>query len=248
MTTHDLSNRTAVVTGAASGIGAATAVALARSGAKVVLLARRADRLAELAAGITAEGGQALPFAADVTRDFDTAPIRDAFGRVDMVVNAAGVMLVNPFTDSRTDEWARMLDTNLAGLLRVTDTFRPDLVEAAQEGPADLVNVSSIGAHLTLPTFAVYSATKAAVTHLSANLRTELGPLGVRVTNVEPGVVDTELSQHIDNPELVAQLPAVFAGVQPLSAEEVADAIGYITSLPRNVNLPQVVIQPTSQF
>lgn len=247
MTTYDLSNRTAVVTGAASGIGAATAVALARSGAKVVLLARRADRLGELADKISAEGGQALAFPADVTRDFDTAPVHDAFGRVDLVVNAAGVMLLNPIANGRTDEWARMLDTNVAGVLRVMNAFRADLVEAAQDGPADLVNISSIGAHLTLPSFAVYAATKAAVTHLSTNLRTEFGPLGVRVTNVEPGLVDTELGNHIDNAEIAARIGTWFEGVQPLSGEELADAVAYATSRPRNVNLRQIIVMPTNQ-
>ncbi|MEU5693785.1 SDR family oxidoreductase [Actinosynnema sp. NPDC020468] len=247
--TYDLTNRTAVVTGAASGIGEETALLLARSGAKVALLARRADRLADLAAKITAEGGRALAVAADVTADLSeaAATIRDAFGRVDLLVNNAGVMLANPITEGRSDEWSRMIDTNISGLLNVTRVFTEDLVAAGVDGPADLVNISSIGAHLTFPNYAVYTATKAAVTHLSANLRTEFGPLGVRVTTVEPGLTGTELGTHMDNPEVDAHLARWLAAVEPLAAADLADAVAYATSRARHVNLSHLVVQPTAQ-
>ncbi|NUT46432.1 MAG: SDR family oxidoreductase [Saccharothrix sp.] len=247
--TYDLNNRTAVVTGAASGIGAEIALVLARSGAKVALLARRADRLAELAGKITAEGGQALVVAADVTGDLAGAveAVHTAFGRVDLVVNNAGVMLANPLTAGRDDEWHRMIDTNLKGLLNVTKAFTADLVAAGAEGVADLVNVSSIGAHLTFPNYAVYTATKAAVTHLSANLRTELGPLGVRVTNVEPGLVTSELADHMDNPDVDAHLAAWRVQVPPLNPADVGDVVGFATSRPKQVNLRQIMVLPTVQ-
>ncbi|XVV04848.1 SDR family oxidoreductase [Actinosynnema sp. CA-248983] len=248
--TYDLTNRTAVVTGAASGIGAEIALVLARSGARVALLSRRAERLADLADKIAAEGGQALAVAADVTGDLTSAvaSVHDTFGRADLVVNNAGVMLANPIDAGRTDEWQRMIDTNITGVLNVTNAFTKDLTAAAEAGgPADLVNISSIGAHLVFPNFAVYTATKAAVTHLSANLRSEFGPLGVRVTNVEPGLTESELLSHVDNPEVVQEVTAWFEGLGRLSAAEVADVVAYATSRARHVNLRQIMVLPTTQ-
>ncbi|CAG7653997.1 SDR family oxidoreductase [Actinacidiphila bryophytorum] len=248
-----LAGRTAVVTGAASGMGEATARLLAAQGARVALLARRAERLGTLAEKIAAGGGQALAVTADVTDDASVRAaadrIRAAYGRVDLVVNAAGVMLPNPIDAGRSDEWARMVDTNLTGALRIIDAFRDDLLAAGAEGrPADLVNVSSIGAHLTFPGYAVYSATKAALTHLSASLRAEFGPRKVRVTNIEPGLTDTELGGHIDNPELSAQLDGMFqAFPDTLTSEDIADLIAYVTSRPARVNLRQVIVLPTGQ-
>ncbi|MFD1149234.1 SDR family oxidoreductase [Saccharothrix hoggarensis] len=247
--TYDLNDRTAVVTGAASGIGAEIALVLARSGAKVALLARRADRLTELAGKITADGGRAIAVAADVTGDLTAAveTVHAAFGRVDLVVNNAGVMLANPVTEGRDDEWRRMIDTNLKGLLNVTKAFTADLVGAGAAGAADLVNISSVGAHLTFPNYGVYTATKAAVTHLSANLRTEFGPLGVRVTNVEPGLVTSELADHMDNPDVDAHLAAWREQVPPLSPSDIGDVVGFATSRPKHVNLRQLVVLPTVQ-
>lgn len=249
----NLRTRTAVVTGAASGMGEATARLLAARGARVALLARRADRLTALAEKITADGGQALAVPADVTDEASVraaaARVREAYGPADLVVNAAGVMLANPVDAGRTDEWQRMIDTNLTGALRVIDAFRPDLLAAGAAGrPADLVNISSIGAHLTFPGYAVYTATKAALTHLSASLRTELGPRGVRVTNVEPGLTDTELGSHIDNAELSHALDGMFdAFGQALTADDIADLVAYTVSRPRHVNLRQLVVLPTAQ-
>lgn len=248
MTTYEnLSGRVAVVTGAASGMGAATAALLAANGAKVALLSRRLDRLTELA-----EKTGGLPVRADVTDPGSVAAaagqVRAAYGQVDLVVNAAGVMLPNPAGDGRADEWDRMLATNVGGVLTVLREFQPDLVAAAEAGrQADLVNVSSIGAHVAFPGYAVYGATKAAVTHLSAVLRTELGPRDVRVTNLEPGLTGTELGSHIDNPGLTAQLEQMFEAIPALGADDVADLIGYVVSRPRHVNLRQVIVLPTRQ-
>ncbi|GAA1965323.1 SDR family oxidoreductase [Catenulispora subtropica] len=249
-----LAGRTAVVTGAASGMGAATARLLAASGARVALLARRADRIESLAEAITSTGGQAVAVRVDVT---DQASITAAanrvhagFGRADLVVNAAGVMLPNPIDAGRADEWQRMIDTNLSGALRVIAAFTADLIEAAADGgTSDLLNISSIGAHVTFPNYAVYSATKAALTHLSASLRTEFGPRDVRVTNIEPGLTDTELGDHIDNPTLGhgGQLGEFFKAIGPLSADEIADVVAYAASRPRHVNLRQIIVLPTRQ-
>ncbi|MEE4493450.1 SDR family oxidoreductase [Streptomyces sp. BE230] len=247
-----LSGRTAVITGAASGMGNATARLLAAQGVRVALLARRAERLEELAAKITADGGQALAVAADVTGqasvDAAAERVHTEFGRVDLVVNAAGVMLPNPVDAGRADEWQRMLDTNVTGVLRIIRAFTADLVAAAAEGrTADLVNISSIGAHITFPNYAVYGATKAALTYLSASLRTELGPRDVRVTNIEPGLTDSELAGHVDNAELSGQLDGMFDALGGLSSDEIADLIAYTTSRARHINLRQVVVLPTRQ-
>ncbi|WP_327683499.1 SDR family oxidoreductase [Streptomyces sp. NBC_00467] len=252
MTYDSLSGRTAVVTGAASGIGAATAVLLAAHGARVALLARRTERLEDLAAKITADGGRALPVAADVTDEESVAAavrrIHGAYGPADLLVNAAGVMLPNPVDDGRADEWERMIDTNVTGALRLIRALTGDLLAAAADGrSADLVNISSIGAHVVFPNYAVYGATKAALTHLSQSLRAELGPRDVRVTNVEPGFTESELRDHIDNPELTGQLDSMLDAVGLLTSEDVADLIAYTTSRPRHVNLRQAIVLPTRQ-
>ncbi|MEV7022470.1 SDR family oxidoreductase [Kitasatospora sp. NPDC093558] len=247
-----LATRTAVVTGAASGMGAATARLLAAGSARVALLARRTDRLEELAAEIAAAGGQAVAVTADITDqasvDAATGAVHDAFGPVDLVVNNAGVMLPNPLDDGRIDEWARMIDTNLTGALRIVRAFTPDLVAAAADGrTADLVNVSSIASHVVFPNYAVYGATKAGLTQLSAALRTELGPRDVRVSAVEPGLTDTELGGHIDNPALREQLGGMFEAIPALSADDIADLVAYTVSRPRHVNLRHLVALPTRQ-
>ncbi|MFD9732980.1 SDR family oxidoreductase [Umezawaea sp. NPDC059074] len=252
MTNYDtLTDRTAVVTGASSGIGEATARALAAGGAKVALFARRADKLADVAAKIVADGGRALAVEVDVTSQESVAAggaaVREAFGRVDLVVNNAGVMLAAPVEDVRADHWARMIDLNLTGALRVIGEFTPDLLAAAADGgTADLVDISSVAAHGLFPNYAVYCATKAAITHLSANLRAEFGPKDVRVTNVEPGVVRSELLTHLDDDQAAGLAPWIDS-VGSLAAEELADVVAYVTSRPRHVNLRQIVVQPTRQ-
>ena len=186
-----LAGRVAVVTGATSGIGAATARRLAADGAAVALLGRREDRLRALAAelhdDVDARAG-AIALATDVT---DPAAVERAarrvgaeLGRVDLVVANAGAMLAAPFETADTAEWDRMIELNVRGLLRTGRAFAGDLLAAAADGaPADLVHVGSVGGHLVFPTYAVYGATKAAVAHLTRNLRAELGPRGVRVKN-----------------------------------------------------------------
>ncbi|MFH9587252.1 SDR family oxidoreductase [Streptomyces luteogriseus] len=251
MSYDSLAGRTAVVTGAASGIGEAVAVLLAAEGARVALVARRAERLTAVAGKIGAEGGQALAVAADVTDETSVADaaarIHAEYGTVDLVVNCAGVML--PLVDARrADEWQRMLDTNVTGVLRMIGAFTGDLVSAAADGrAADIVNISSIAAHLSFPNYAVYGATKAAVTYLSEALRGEFGPRDVRVTNIEPGFVESELRTHIADADLSRQVEGMLDEVGALSAEELADLVAYATSRPRHVNLRQIVALPTRQ-
>lgn len=252
MSYENLAGRTAVVTGAASGIGEAVAVLLAAQGASVALLARRRERLDAVVEKIRADGGQALAVAADVTDagsvDAAVERIHAEYGAVDLVVNAAGVMLPNPVDDGRIDEWQRMIDTNVTGVLRMIRAFTGDLLAAAAAGrAADLVNISSVGAHLTFPTYAVYGATKAALTHLSQTLRTEFGPRDVRVTNIEPGLTRTELASHIEKDTLREFVEGMADTMGSLSSEEVADVVAYVSSRPRHVNLRQVMVLPTRQ-
>ncbi|MEU4487799.1 SDR family oxidoreductase [Streptomyces purpurascens] len=252
MSYENLAGRTAVVTGAASGIGEAIAVLLADRGARVALLARREERLTALAGKIRAGGGQALAVVADVTDEASVAAAADRihteYGPVDLVVNAAGVMLPHPVDARRADEWQRMLDTNVAGVLRIIGAFTGDLVDAAADGrTADIVNISSIAAHISFPNYAVYGATKAAVTYLSESLRGEFGPRDVRVTNIEPGFVESELLTHIGDAELARQVEDMREQVGALSAEALADLVAYATSRPRRVNLRQIVALPTRQ-
>ncbi|ALG15617.1 SDR family oxidoreductase [Kibdelosporangium phytohabitans] len=248
MTYENLAGRTAVVTGAASGIGAAVATALADNGARVALLARRSDRIEELAATLNANGGQAIAVTADVTSDASVTGaaerIHSVFDRVDLVVNNAGVMIPEPIDTASTGNWQRMIDTNVTGVLRVLRAFTPDLTA---DGHADLVNISSIGAHEYFKDYAVYGATKAAVTYLSRSLRAELGPAGVRVTNIEPGLVRSELRDDITG-DAAAFLDDWIAEAGILAAEDLADVVAYVTSRPAHVNLRQLVALPATQF
>ena len=239
--------RTAVVTGATSGIGAATARRLSADGARVGLIGRREDRLKTLAAEI---GGFAA--VADVADQAEmqhaAAAIRAEFGRVDLVVANAGVMLAAPFESAQTAEWTQMLDTNVAGLLWTGRAFADDLLAtAADGGRADLVHVGSIGGHQVFPTYAVYAATKAAVAHLTRNLRAELGPRGVRVKNVEPGLTGTELGDGMLDASAREQLAGMREAIAPIAPEAIADAIAYAVGAPADVNVAEVIVLPTRQ-
>ncbi|WP_133908896.1 SDR family oxidoreductase [Actinophytocola oryzae] len=247
--TAPLTGRVALVTGAASGIGAATARRLAADGACVALVARRADRLAALASEI---GEQALAVPADLTRpdsiDRIAEDVTARLGAVDLLVNNAGVMLPNPIADRRGTEWQHMLDLNLIALLHVTRALLPGLLVAATEGrTADIVNLSSTGADAAVPAFAVYGATKAAVSYLSRALRAELAPTGVRITDVKPGGVATELFDHATHPDLREGMMTAARNGRLLNADDVADAICYAVSRPAHVCLSQLTVMPLAQ-
>ncbi|MFJ9152360.1 SDR family oxidoreductase [Streptomyces sp. NPDC102270] len=237
--TWNLTHRVAVVTGATSGIGAATARRLAAAGASVALLGRREDRLKALADELrSSAGGAVLPFAVDVT-DAEAlsraaAAVTGTLGTVDLVVANAGVMLGAPFERAATDEWDRMIDVNLRGLLHTSRAFTDDLLAAASRGgPADLVHAGSVGGHLPFPDWSVYCATKAAVAHLTRDLRAELGPRGVRVKNIEPGVTTTELGGGMRDAPTRASLSRPRTAVQPLHADDIAEAVTFATARPR---------------
>jgi NADP-dependent 3-hydroxy acid dehydrogenase YdfG len=249
--TSPLAGRVAVVTGASSGMGAATAERFAALGATVVLLARRADRLTDIVARIEANGGTALALPVDVT---DAAAVQAAadriqadFGGADLVFNNAGVMLFNVAEVLDGEIAAREIDLNVKGLTNVVAAFAPQLVKAAEErGVADLINTSSVGATSVLGAFSVYAGTKAYVSHLTRNLRAELGAKKVRVSVIEPGLVDTELSDHLGNAQAQEAVEG-FKKVMVLQPEDIAQTVSFIASLPAHVNLPHVGILPTGQ-
>ncbi|GAA2515928.1 MULTISPECIES: SDR family NAD(P)-dependent oxidoreductase [Streptomyces] len=251
-TSRPLSGRVAVVTGASSGIGAASAEHLAALGARVVVLARRADRLEQLVARINENGGQAGALPLDVT---DQAAVQAAadrvaaeFGGADLLFNNAGIMLPAPIEERAGEQWQHQIDLNITGLMNAIGAFTPQLVKAAeQHGVADLINTSSIAAQNIYPNFAVYSATKAYVTHLSRHLRVELGPKNVRVSAIEPGIVGTELQSHVTDDGALAWLAGAKETIEWLTPEDVAQTVGFVASLPARVNLQQVTVMPTAQ-
>ncbi|WP_329596522.1 SDR family oxidoreductase [Streptomyces pseudovenezuelae] len=251
--TWNHTHRVAVVTGATSGIGAATARRLADGGASVALLGRREDRLKALADELRSSAtGTVLPVVVDLTDAEAVAraatAVTGTLGTVDLVVANAGVMLGAPFERAATDEWDRMIDVNLRGLLHTSRAFTDGLLEAASRGgPADLVHVGSVGGHLLFPDWSVYGATKAAVAHLTRNLRAELGPRGVRVKNIEPGVTTTELGGDMRDAGARAALSRMRTEVNPLTAQDIAEAVAFATAAPPNVNVAEMVVVPVRQ-
>jgi NADP-dependent 3-hydroxy acid dehydrogenase YdfG len=247
-----LAGRIAVVTGASSGIGVATARKLAAQGAAVALLARRKERLDALAADIHAAGGRALPLLVDTAKAGSVAQaakvIASELGTVDLVVNNAGVMLPSGVEEHRVADFEQMIDVNLTGVVRIVDAFVEPLLAAAEKGGrADLINVSSVGAHGVFAHFAVYCATKAAVTHLSRNLRAELGPKHVRVSVIEPGLVETELQGHMTDEGAKQWIAGMRKQLTWLTAADLAETVAFTAGLPRHVNLERVTIVPTQQ-
>lgn len=248
-----LAGTVALVTGASSGIGKATAIELAARGAAVALVARRADRLDALAAHIEAGGGRALAIQADITQRQQAQDAVERtvteLGRLDTLVNSAGLWLVGPVEDAPTDEWDRMIDVNINGLLHVTHAAVPHLLRAAQGGPrnlADLINVSSVAGKIAFPTSAVYGLTKSGVGAFSESLRQELTGRHVRVAVIEPGRVATEINDHLRD-DVRQNVLASFADTEPLEPEDVADVITWLVTRPRRVAINELIVRPTEQ-
>ncbi len=248
-----LAGTVALVTGASSGIGEATALALAEEGAAVALAARRKDRLEALAERITAEGGLALVLETDVTKQEQAAAAVEKAaawrGRLDIVVNNAGIMLLGPVVNAPLEEWNLMVELNVQGLLYVAHAALPHLLKAADSDPrkvADLVNVSSVAGRVPRRGSGVYNLTKFGVGAFSESLRQEVAKRHVRVGLIEPGAVDTELREHL-RPEIMEQQRARWEGVEQLQAEDIADAITYIVTRPRHAAVNEVLIRPTEQ-
>jgi NADP-dependent 3-hydroxy acid dehydrogenase YdfG len=253
MSEHTLDGAVALVTGASSGIGEATARALAAQGAVVAIVARRGDRLEEIAREMQQRGGRALAIEADVTdQDQAKAIVRrtvEELGRVDILVNNAGVMLLGPILDAPTEEWDRMIALNLQGLLYVTHAALPHLLSAAAAQPrgvSDLINISSVAGRVPRVGSGVYNLTKHGVGAVSESLRQELTARHVRVSVVEPGAVDTELPNHV-RPEVREQMMKRFGDIERLQAQDIADAILYIVTRPRRMAINEILIRPTEQ-
>jgi NADP-dependent 3-hydroxy acid dehydrogenase YdfG len=248
-----LDGTVALITGASSGIGEAAALALADRGAAVALVARRADRLEVLSAKIRSGGGSAVAITADIT---DEQQARDAveraaaeWGRLDTLVNNAGVMLLGPAVGAPLAEWQRMIDINLLGLLYCAHTALPHLLRAAETDPrrvADMVNISSVAGRVPRNGSAVYNATKHGVGAFSEALRQEVTGRHVRISLVEPGAVATELAGH-NRPEIQEGLRQRFSTMERMEAEDIADAIGYIVTRPRRVAINEILMRPTDQ-
>jgi NADP-dependent 3-hydroxy acid dehydrogenase YdfG len=248
-----LDGTVALVTGASSGIGEATALALAAEGAGVALAARRKDRLEALAQKIEGDGGRAFVRETDVTDEGQAAAAVDAtveeLGRLDVVINNAGLMLLGPIVGADTAEWARMVELNVLGLMYVTAAALPHLLRAAEDGPrqvSDLVNVSSVAGRVARSGSGAYNATKWAVNAFSEALRQEVTERHLRVTLVEPGAVSTELAGH-NRPEVLSSLRSSLGDIQRMEADDIADAITYVVTRPRHVALNEVLIRPTEQ-
>lgn len=251
--TQRLTGTVALVTGASSGIGEATARTLAAEGAAVAVLARRGDRLDTLAAELRADGARALVLEADITDKAQaSAAVRrtvEELGRLDIVVNNAGIMLTGPVAQAPDGEWERMLAVNVEGLLHVTKAAIPHLVTAAQDGPrqvADLVNISSTAGRVARSGTAVYNLTKFGVNAFAEALRQELQPQRVRVSLVEPGTVDTELASHLRDGvrEAVSEQIGEMA---PLLPQDIADAVSYIVTRDRRVAVNEVLVRASEQ-
>jgi NADP-dependent 3-hydroxy acid dehydrogenase YdfG len=251
---HDsLKDTVALVTGASSGIGAATAKALAAQGASVAVVARRAERLEQLAGEIADAGGTALPIEADVSdqEQAEAAVSRAAeeLGRLDVLVNNAGVMLLGPIVEAPVEEWERMIHVNLLGLLYTAHAALPHLLDAAEGEPrrvADMVNISSVAGRMARKGSGVYNATKHGVGAFSESLRQEVTGKHLRVSLVEPGAVDTELQSH-NRPEIEKEIRGRFAAMDILRSEDIADAIAYVVTRPRHVAVNEVLVRPTQQ-
>jgi NADP-dependent 3-hydroxy acid dehydrogenase YdfG len=250
--TDRLVDTVALVTGASSGIGEATALALAAEGATVAIAARRRDRLEALAKQI-GDDRRVLVLETDVTDPEQARAMVDRtvaeYGRLDTVVNNAGVMLLGPIVDAPLEEWQRMVQLNVLGLLYTTHAALPHLLAAAERDPrqvADIVNVSSVAGRVARQGSGVYNATKFGVGAFSESLRQEVTRRHVRVSIIEPGAVLTELASH-NRPEVLKNILSTFGDFERMQAEDIAEAIVFTVTRPRHVTVNEVLIRPTDQ-
>jgi NADP-dependent 3-hydroxy acid dehydrogenase YdfG len=242
MTTDQNAGRVAVITGASSGIGEATARALAAGGHRLALLARRTDLIQALAAEL---GDGAIAIEADVTdRDSIVAAaeqVQSAFGGADILVNNAGVMLLAPFTSDQRAEHRQMVEVNLLGAMTATEVFLDQL----RDGGGDLVNISSVAGRTARAGNAVYAATKWGINGWSEALRQELQP-DVRVTVIEPGAVATELTDHITHAETKRAIQQ-FVKDLAITPQDIAEVIAFAVTRPRRMTLNEILVRPTAQ-
>jgi NADP-dependent 3-hydroxy acid dehydrogenase YdfG len=242
-----LSSRVAVVTGASSGIGEATARALASHGARVALIARREDRLGSIAASLEADGFVARPFAADV-RDRKSlsavaAAVSSELGRVDCLVNNAGMMLLSRVEERSFDEWRTMIETNLVGAVETTAAF----IDQLTDGGGDVVNISSSAGGRARPASSIYSATKAALNAWADGLRQEVADRGVRVIVVKPGAVHSELIEHIADDGLREKARLTRETVRALDPTDIARVVAFAVTQPEHMSVSEILVRPTKQ-
>ena len=243
-----LDGKVAVVTGASSGIGEAAAIALAEQGARIVAAARRRDRLEGVAKRIEQAGGKAVLVECDVTDEAQTKEMiqraEEAYGQVDILVNNAGVMLLGPIDGANTEDWRRMINTNLLGLLYCTHAALPVM---KRQNSGHIVNISSVAGRTARAGAGVYNATKWGVGALSEALRQEVYSHGIRVTIIEPGAVATELLEHITVPDVKQSMQKWVGELTPLTSEDIAASIVYAVAQPAHVNVNEILIRPTEQ-
>jgi NADP-dependent 3-hydroxy acid dehydrogenase YdfG len=247
--TEGLQGKVCVVTGASSGIGEATARRVARAGMDVVLGARRRERLQALADQLASDGRRALVVQTDITKEDEARALieraKSELGRLDVLVNNAGVMLLGPVEGADTSEWRRMVDVNLMGLLYCTHAALPVMHE---QGSGHIVNISSVAGRIARLGSAVYNATKWGVGGFSEALRQEALNFNIRVTLVEPGAVETELADHVTHPLAKQAIERMRQEMErPLQANDIAESIFYAVSQPEHVNVNEVLIRPTEQ-
>ncbi len=240
-----LEGKVAIITGASAGIGEATAIAFAAEGAKVAIAARRVERLASLAERIEASGGKVLQVATDVTDEAQVQTLiektKATFGRIDILVNNAGIAFTGEIANANTADWRRMIDVNILGVMYATHAVLPILKEQ-QSG--HIVNISSVAGRTVRVGVGAYNVTKWGVNAFSEALRLELTPHNIRVTIIEPGMVNTEINAHITD----SKSQTLRQSITPLESEDVAAAIAYAVTQPPRVNVNEILIRPTTQY
>src|SRR2546427_5902366 len=249
MGTSNIADKVVVITGASSGIGESTAKLLARHGAKVVMGARRKDRIDAVVKEISGAGGKAIGFAVDVTKRAELEALIkgavDSFGRVDVMVNNAGIMPIAPIKLLKVEEWDRQIDVNIKGVLYGVAAALPQM---QKQKSGHIINVASVfGIKVFAPGGTVYSATKSAVRALTEGLRVELHPENIRCTMISPGAVATEIPESSSDEATRKNLREFYKSVVAIPAESVAKAIAYAIEQPADVEIDEIVIRPTAQ-
>jgi NADP-dependent 3-hydroxy acid dehydrogenase YdfG len=243
-----LAGRVALVTGASSGIGDATARVLADAGADVAVAARRLDRLDVLARDLEGAGVKALVLAADLAREDENRRIvvatEEHFGRLDILVNNAGVMLLSPVEDSDPQDWRRMLELNVLGPMVSSQAAIPGM---RARGGGHIVSIASTAGRIANPNASGYSASKFGIVAFSESLRREVHKDRIRVSVIEPGIVETELREHIPHAGTRQSLEAWAAAMRQLQPEDVANAVLYVVTQPAHVNVNEILMRPTDQ-
>jgi NADP-dependent 3-hydroxy acid dehydrogenase YdfG len=244
---NNIKGKIVVITGASSGMGETAAKHLATLGATVVLGARRADRIEKLAKDIQDTGGKALAIATDVTRRDQVKKLIDSavekFGKVDVILNNAGIMPLSPMERLNVDEWDRMIDVNIKGVLNGIAAVLPHM---KNQKSGQIINTSSVAGHKTFPGSSVYSATKFAVMALSEGLRMEVKPYNIRTTIVSPGAVKTELLDHISETD-VQQANKDYVGAVGISPDSFARVVAFAISQPEDIDINEIIFRPTAQ-